>query len=355
MRHDIRLLVAVLAFGITGCNFMPRRDVDPLPPIPPEASDYPRELSKSVYPTYVIQPPDLLVIEAINIVPKAPYYLRTGDLVTIKALGTLELNDINGEYAIQPGGIINLGPEYGSVKVSGLTAKEAEQAVLETLEETLREPDISLELAQIAGQQQIAGQHLVGPDGTVTLGSYGSVSVVGMTISQAKIAIENHLQQFLDQPEVAVDIFGYNSLVYYIIVEGAGLGDGVTRIPCVGNETVLDAISQINGLTEVSSKRIWIARPTPNSDHVQILPVDWKSVTAQAGTGTNWQVFPGDRVFIAEDKLVAFDTRLGKMFSPFERIFGFSILGANTVSRFSGNVLRGGGLRGFNSGTTTTR
>ncbi len=47
---------------------------------------------------------------------------------------------------------------------------------------------------------------------------------------------------------------------------------------------------------------------------MQILPVDWKAITAQAATETNYQLMPGDRVFVAEDKMVAFDTGLGLTF-----------------------------------------
>ncbi len=53
---------------------------------------------------------------------------------------------------------------------------------------------------------------------------------------------------------------------------------------------------------------------------------------------------PGDRVYIAEDKLLAFDSQLGKVTAPFERMFGFAILAADTTSRFSGNVLAGGAM-----------
>ena len=120
----------------------------------------------------------------------------------------------------------------------------------------------------------------------VTLGSYGSVSVVGLTKSEAKRAIEVHLAQFLEDPEVAVDVFGYNSKVYYVVTQGAGLGDNVYSFPSTGNETILDAIAQINGLTQVSSKRIWIARPGQGSDGCdQIFPVDWPSITQCGDSG----------------------------------------------------------------------
>ena len=207
---------------------------------------------------------------------------------------------------------MNLGAPYGSAKVTGLTIEQAQAEVQRVMAIQVREPVVTISLLEMAGRQQIAGQHLVGPDGTVTLGSYGSVPVVGMTLVQAKEAIEGHLKQFLEDPEVSVDVFAYNSKVYYVITQGAGLGDGVTRFPVTGNETVLDAISNINGLTSVSSKKIWIARPVPHSDEMQILPVDWQGITAQASAATNYQILPYDRVFVAENPLIAFDTHLAE-------------------------------------------
>ena len=48
-------------------------------------------------------------------------------------------------------------------------------------------------------------------------------------------------------------------------------------------------------------------------------------------------------MFIAEDKLVAFDNALIKIISPLERLMGFTLLGTETATRLSGRVLRGGG------------
>jgi hypothetical protein len=121
------------------------------------------------------------------------------------------------------------------------------------------------------------------------------------------------------------------------------LGDKVSRFPITGNDTVLDAISNITGLTEVSSKKIWVARPQPHTGQMQILPVDWRSMTASGVAATNYQIMPGDRVFVAEDGLVAFDTHIGKLVAPFERMLGFTLLTVGTVTRLSGRVLKGGG------------
>jgi polysaccharide biosynthesis/export protein len=308
------------------------------------AADSPRELHKAILPPYIIEPPDILLIDTIHLVPKAPYHLRVLDSLAIQVRGTPSDAPIEGVFPIQPGGTISLGSNYGVVNVAGKTVDEAQVALQEHLKSSLKEPVVSVTLAEMAGRQQIAGQHLVGPDGTVTLGSYGNVLVVGMTIPEAKKAVEQHLSQVLDDPEISLDVFGYNSKVYYVITQGAGMGDGVYRFPVTGNETVLDAISQINGLGQVSSKRIWIARAGRDAHGCsQTLPVDWNAITQCGNIETNYQVLPGDRVYIAEDKLIALDTGFGKIIAPLERVLGFTLLGTGTATRLSGPVLRGGG------------
>ncbi len=306
--------------------------------------DAPRELCKAVLPPYTVEPPDILLIDAIHVAPKSPYHLKTGDLLSLNASGTLEESPIDGAYPVMAGGKISLGHQYGQVAVGGMTIDEARQAIDDHLKQWLNAPQVSLLLADFRAKQQIAGEHLVGPDGTVTLGAYGSVQIVGMTLAEAKAAIEAHLEAYLDEPEVSVDVFAYNSKVFYVITQGAGLGDRVYRFPITGNETVLDAVSQINGLEQVSSKRMWIARAGRNSQGShQILPIQWDTITQCGDAQTNYQLFPGDRLYIAEDKWIAIDTAIAKVLSPLERIMGFSILGAETATRFYGPVLRGGG------------
>ncbi len=333
--------LAVLAVG--GCTAIPTNE----PPVveygPSQYDGVPRELAKVVLPRYQIEPPDILVIEAVNVVPKPPYRLRTGDVVSVQSRGALPDAPIDGPFVVEPGGLVNLGPPYGTLKIAGLTSEEAQTAVDAHLRNTLQAPLVSVGLLQMSNLQQIAGPHLVGPDGTVNLGTYGSVQVAGLTVEDAKRTIEQYLSQHLENPEVSVDVFAFNSKVYYVCTQGAGLGDNVTRFPVTGNETVLDAISNVNGLSQVSSKKIWIARPSPYNGELQILPVDWEAITAQGMSATNYQIMPGDRIFVAEDKWVAFDTRMAKFLAPAERLFGFGILGTTSLTRFSGKVLRGGG------------
>ncbi len=162
-----------------GCCAQPLQNSVPL--FPP---DLPRELSKVVLPVYTVEPPNILeveaidiileveaidiilvveaidiilvveaidiilvveaidiilvveaidiilVVEAIDIVPKSPYLLRTGDMVAINVQGTLPDSPISGAFPIQPGGIVNLEAPYGTVKVTKMTTEDAQTAIV---------------------------------------------------------------------------------------------------------------------------------------------------------------------------------------------------------------------------------
>jgi polysaccharide export outer membrane protein len=286
-------------------------------------------------PAYRVEPPDLLQIEMLKMVPKPPYRIELYDVLSIRASGTLWDQPIEGFYLVQAEGTVNLGPAYGSVRVAGMTMAEAEEAILRKLREILREPRVSVQLSRTAGTQPVSGEYLVGLDGTINLRAYGVVHVAGKTVPGVKEALERHLAQFFDAPEVSVDVLGYNSKVYYVITDGAGAGDVVLRIPITGNETVLDALSKAGGLSQFSSKTLWVARPAPGDFGCeQILPVDYEAITQGGETATNYQLLPGDRVFIAQDRMTGFNNALAKFTAPVERLLGISSLGISMVRGF---------------------
>jgi polysaccharide export outer membrane protein len=311
---------------------------------PPYGERIPTEKDKTTLPSYVVEPPDILFIEAIRVVPRAPYHIQATDVLIVQVAGGFPTGPSGGgpagdQYLVDPAGRVDLGPLYGGkIEVSGLTEDQAAEVIRKRLLEFLRDPQISVQLAQSATLQPITGEHLVAPDGRVNLGTYGLVYVAGMTLEEAKAAIDAQLAKRLDNPDVSVSVFAYNSKVYYVVTEGAGLGDTVARFPITGNETVLDALTQVNGISRVSSKRMWIARPMPGGSACDaILPVNWKEITAGGATATNYQVLPGDRIFIEEDKLIAIDSTLNRLIAPFERVFGVTLLGTQaiqTINRF---------------------
>src|SRR5437868_1969445 len=182
------LLGAVLAIGAAGagcqCHQFRPGLVDP---------GVPRELAMASLPPYRVAPPDILLIDAIRLVPRPPYRVEPLDSLLVqfpaKALPEKDQETltkagltVSGIFPVEPEGVIKLGLKYGSVPVAGLTLEEARAAVVKRLElevkkEVLDQGDVAVELAQTQGLQQVRGEHLVRPDGTVSLGTYGAVPV----------------------------------------------------------------------------------------------------------------------------------------------------------------------------------
>jgi polysaccharide export outer membrane protein len=322
------LLVAVALVGAGSAGCVSRPAVLPAP------DPMPRELQKITMPEYVVEPPDILQIDALSLVPLPPYRIKPLDAIAVRVPETPMDAPIAGVYPVDPDGTIDFGAPYGKVSVIGLTIEEAKAAIEKSLAQKLQKPAAEVALAESRGQQQIRGPHLVRQDGTIGLGQYGSVPVTGLTLAQTKARIETHLRQFLKDPEVTVDVLAYNSKVYYVILDGGGAGQQVVRQPVTGNETVLDAIGQVNGLGPVSDRhRIWVSRPGPEGCET-VLPVDWEAMTKRGATGTNYQLMPGDRVFVQAYPLVSLDTAMARFLAPIERTFGIALLGNSTIQNF---------------------
>ena len=156
--------------------------------------DAPNEARRVPQNPYTIGPPDVLLINAGNLVPQPPYRIGALDALAIQAsfgpkkLPLLENDPLTGVYAVGPDGKVELPTAYGSIAVVGMTLDEARKTVEAHLLRRFKGPlNVSVDLAQSnQALQQIRGEHLVRPDGTVGLGVYGNVFVDGMTLDQAK-------------------------------------------------------------------------------------------------------------------------------------------------------------------------
>ena len=289
-RSCVLILGAVLVAGV-GCIHTHKAQVGPdfggaHVAVPPPGA-VPRELDKITLPPYVIEAPDQLLIEVVQ-----------RSVVTNKDTGLQE--PVTNRLPVQP----------------------------------------------------ISGPFQVRPDGTVTLGFWGNVAVAGLTMDQAAEAIRRQvvsnpvLADFKTKPEsivVILDVTAYNSKRYYVLFDGGGFGEQVVSFPITGSETVLDAIANVGGLSDVASKRnIWVARRTPHPGQPwQILPVDWVGITQHGITFTNYQVLPGDRIYVKAQKLVTIERTMARILAPIERVFGITLLGASTVNQIQG---RGSGF-----------
>jgi polysaccharide biosynthesis/export protein len=333
LRNSLWPAVLVLGamLGAGGCHAVDFYEPTLQKPVPPPLEP-PRELTMMSLPSYRVEPPDVLAVEMLKLVPLPPYRIDIYDWLTIRVLNTIIDQPIDNVYIVEGEGVVSLGPAYGTVRVVGMTIDEATEAITRKLKDVLADPYVSVQLYHAAGTQPVTGTYPVAPDGTINLRLYGTLHVAGKTITEIRLALQKQLSQYFDAPEPSVDVFTYASKVFYVIHQEAGMGDSVRRLSISGNETVLDAISAVGGLTMYSSPHIWIARPAPAEfGHEQILPVDYNAITQGAESATNFQILPGDRVYIAEDNVMAFNTFVAKVTAPLEKLLGTATLGTNAV------------------------
>lgn len=240
----------------------------------------PSELSKIPLPAYVVEPPDVLLIQLLK--------PAEGQPATI----------VDGPHLVRPDGTVNLGV-LGSLPVAGLTVDQIRTRVIEHL----RKNNIT--------------DYEVKKDGMVL----------------AKVPLEKL---------VVVDVIEYRSKFYYVIADGGGSGEQVIPVPVTGPDTVLDALAKVGGLPpQASKKRIWIARTDPQyPGGKQLLAVDWNALAQRGDPHTNYQLFPNDRLYVQSDARIRMNTQIEKSLNPIDRIFGTVLLGSTTVNSINGN--RGG-------------
>ncbi len=317
----------------------------------------PTELNPVSMPLYTVAPPDILTIDAPQLFPRS-YQIQPFDVLGILLISpsapvvgedpaTRAKKDIllSGDFKVTPEGKILL-PILGSptaIQVAGMTVEQATQALHERLTKALKNVDVFIELKQFRPIAQFQkADYLVRPDGTISLGTYGFVYVAGLTLPQIKTEVEKHLSQYLSNPVISVDVRSYNSKKYYLVIDGGGYGQLVFAYPHTGYETVLDAVSRLQGLPWwASKKKIWVARPAPCCNPCyQILPVDWNAITQAGNTCTNWQLMPGDRIYVRADCLVEVNNWISKVLSPINQVLNSTLLGVSvydTIRNSNGN------------------
>lgn len=145
------------------------------------------------------------------------------------------------------------------------------------------------------------------PKGSIYLGRFGKVQ----SLASARRAVEHHLRDQIDEPTVMLTLAEQASPCYYAISQEAGQHDRAERVPLGSGDTVLDAISHIHGLSQLSSTDVWIARhglgDSPPTE--QILPVDWVAITCGGMVATNYALLPGDRIYIAKAEYIGNNIR----------------------------------------------
>ncbi len=135
------------------------------------------------------------------------------------------------------------------------------------------------------------------PDGTINLGRFGRIVVVGKTGDEIEGMIRSTVAGQLkrDPGFISVRILVHDSMVYYVLGEVNSPGS----FPLKGRETVLDGLVAAGGLHDRGSRyNIILSRPTKPDGCRVVLPICWYDITQVGDTSTNYQLMPGDRIYV---------------------------------------------------------
>jgi protein involved in polysaccharide export with SLBB domain len=151
--------------------------------------------------------------------------------------------------------------------------------------------------ADLDSPVRLPGDQPILPDGTINLGRYGHILVAGKTVDEIAGLIKATVEpQAKDVGIINVRLVTRASKVYYVLGEVNAPG----AFPISGRETVLDAIIAAGGLTErAAHKKVILSRPTaPDSCRI-VLPVCYNEIVQHGDTTSNYQLAPGDRIYVA--------------------------------------------------------
>ncbi len=133
-------------------------------------------------------------------------------------------------------------------------------------------------------------------DGKLDLGKFGRVNVAGLTLEVAEQMIERAIAADGTNPSNVNVRLLEPVHRFYVLGEVNSPGS----YPLVGHETVLDGILAGGGLTSAAAPcKILLARPTPPPSCRVTLPICYREITQLGDTTTNYQLQPGDRIFVA--------------------------------------------------------
>jgi len=230
----------------------------------------PREFQKVNMPDYVLEPPDLVLVEVLEALPGRP---------------------ISGERLVRPDGKVSLG-FYGDVYVAGLTMAEVKEKIILHLRKFLTDEALGLiETDDTTGEPKIDEK-----------------------------TNKPKLIEPKDSATVFCDVTAYNSKNYYVLGDVLITG----KLPITGNETVLDAINFAGGLMPTAAPaNIRLVRPAPpGACCEQVLPVNIAAITSGGDPTTNYQIMPNDRLIVYRDPIVRLTVFIDRLAAPFQTVLG---------------------------------
>ena len=159
---------------------------------------------------------------------------------------------------------------------------------------------LSVEPVDLDSPVRLPGNQPVLPDGTIDLGKYGRPVVAWKTVPQVETEVRQLIAGQTPAKDkaaatVTVRLVGRESKVFYVL----GEVNAPRAYPLAGRETVLDGLLIAGGLTrQADAKKVILSRPSRPEGCRTVLPVCYNQIVQLGDTSTNYQLQPGDRIYV---------------------------------------------------------
>jgi polysaccharide export outer membrane protein len=142
----------------------------------------------------------------------------------------------------------------------------------------------------VYGSPEFSGQHMIRPDGKITMPFLGDVVATGITPSELSFSIKDKLKKYIVDPDVSVSVSAVNSKRYYIQGEVNRTGEYKLLVPT----KVLEALVNAGGFKDFANqKKIVIMRTTGER-----LNFNYKEVIKGKNMDQNIYLKPGDIIIV---------------------------------------------------------
>lgn len=164
-------------------------------------------------------------------------------------------------------------------------------------------------------QQELEGQIVIAPDGTIALPLAGRIQVEGMSWSELVAAIDQSLSQYLVDPSISVDLVELNS--QKVIVLGEVQNPAVLQ--AVNNLTILEALARTGGINaDARTDNVMLVRG--GAEEPQLYLVDVRGIYERGDFSQLVTLQGGDIVVVPSKTIVnveRFFRRMQAVLAPF--------------------------------------
>ena len=254
--------------------------------------------NKILDPTKEISQAPSRSIQAPTESTKAPldiYIIEIADTILIEATDFDATVQLPGDQVVKPDGYISLG-ESGRLMVMNKTIDQVQaEAQMQIDQHVRRELEIEYEVKRRQRQEERDRERLKRQRSGEKDTDDDDLELGTQDEEQQRLALGRAINDARLKNKISARLVNWDSKRIYVLGEVNSPGSFVF----IGNETVLDAILEAGGLNNNADQhQIVITRPSGCDSCREVMHVCYDQVVQLGDTSTNYQLQPGDRVFV---------------------------------------------------------